>query len=180
MPIRLESWGNIPDSTDLAKRLKSASEAKLTPLEFDRDNKSAVFSGDHGVYNTRLNYCTCADFGIQQRKGKNLPCKHILRLAMELRMIDAPYKTDPSKVKKPIEKTGYDPFPAAVSILESSYEAYSLMYRAAQCRHGQSDGSKSLRIVEGKSVPGLDLLLDNDLLRQDGEGGYEYGKNAEN
>lgn len=175
MPIRLESWGNIPDSPDLARRLKSASDAKLTPLEFDRDNKSAVFSGDHGVYETHLDHCTCADFGIQQRKGKNLPCKHILRLAMELRLIDLPFKTDASKVREPVRKTDYDPLPVAVAAMESTPGCLEIMSRAFLL-HGKGE----MLPTSAKEDPVVAFLIDNELLRAEPDGRIDVGPNARN
>lgn len=66
-------------------RLASARKKELTPLKLDRMNMCGIFaSSDGGMYETTLDECSCADFAIQ---GYAQPCKHMLRLAMELNKI---------------------------------------------------------------------------------------------
>lgn len=64
------------------KRRKSALSGDMTPLEVDFEHKCGKFlgSGDN-IYDTSLNSCTCVDFDVN---GHISPCKHIIRLAMEL------------------------------------------------------------------------------------------------
>ena len=175
MPISFSPWGLVPDSPALRNRLKSAADAKMTPLELDAENKTARFSGDHGIYETRLDACQCVDFGIQRRKGNILPCKHILRLAMELRLIDVPYKTDPSKIKEPIRKTDYDPLPAAVAALESTPGCLEMMSRAILL-HSKGDRLPAT----AKDDPAVSFLLDNELLRTEPDGKIDIGPNVRN
>lgn len=78
------SWSeDIHSSEPQKKRMLSAASAALTPIEVEHETKSATFSGHHGVYQTTLDSCTCVDFHARQ-----LPCKHIYRLAHEIDRID--------------------------------------------------------------------------------------------
>lgn len=173
MPLNFSPWGPVPDSPDLQKRLKSACDAKLTPVELDREAKTAVFSGDHGVYETRLNFCNCTYYGMQQRKGKNIPCKHILRLAMELGLIEGNFKTDPSKVKSPPHDLGVDPLFAAVNTLESMPETLHIM---SEVFRSHANG-KTLPCYDLRS-PAVAFLLDNELLLVASDGGLDVGENV--
>ena len=63
-------------------RMASAVKKDLTPLKIDRETRVAIFAGSGGkAYETTLDHCSCPDFAIQ---GFAQPCKHMLRLAMEL------------------------------------------------------------------------------------------------
>ena len=66
-------------------RLTSAKKKECTPLRLFEDSASALFAGSEGnVYETTLDQCSCPDFAIQ---GYLQPCKHMIRLAMELNRI---------------------------------------------------------------------------------------------
>ncbi len=73
----------VHDSDDQKKRMLSAASTALTPLDVNYQEKSATFSGHHGVYQTTLDSCSCRDF-----RTRKLPCKHIYRLAHEIQHID--------------------------------------------------------------------------------------------
>lgn len=81
------TFGNWPEDIHISenqkKRMTSAASAALTPIEVDRENGTATFSGHHGIYQTTLNSCPCGDF-----RSRHLPCKHIYRLAHEMYRID--------------------------------------------------------------------------------------------
>ena len=64
--------------------VKSATDAKMTPLSVDVDAKSGVFPSSKGnnTYVCTLEYCPCVDYA-RNRK----PCKHMIRLAHELHVI---------------------------------------------------------------------------------------------
>lgn len=63
-------------------RLSSALKKDLTPLRLDKETAAAIFGGSGGnLYETSLDSCSCPDFAIQ---GFAQPCKHMLRLAMEM------------------------------------------------------------------------------------------------
>lgn len=64
------------------RRHKAALSGELTPLELKKSEKCGIFAGSEGnVYETSLSECTCPDFAIN---GGQIPCKHMIRLAMEL------------------------------------------------------------------------------------------------
>ena len=75
------------------RSIESARKAETTPIKVDREAKTAVFFGSgKDPYNTSLSFCNCSGFA-----RTKAPCKHIYRLAMELGIIDLPYKTGMSK-----------------------------------------------------------------------------------
>lgn len=68
-------------------RRASALKKDLTPLKIDRSVGAAFFAGSGGkIYETNLDSCSCPDFAIQ---GFEQPCKHMIRLAMEMNAIPA-------------------------------------------------------------------------------------------
>lgn len=73
-------WDSVHNLSDQLKRQKSASEKKNTPVSIDRSNATGVFKGSaKSNYVTTLSSCSCIDFS-----RRNLPCKHMYRLAHEL------------------------------------------------------------------------------------------------
>lgn len=75
---KIKSSDNIDSELDQIKRQKSALKCK--PIEIDHENKCGTFKGSgKSPYHTTLEDCTCRDFTV-----RNLPCKHIYRLRMEL------------------------------------------------------------------------------------------------
>lgn len=78
------SWSeNIHKSETQQKRMANAASSALTPIDVDYKNKTATFSGHHGIYQTTLDSCSCRDF-----YTRKLPCKHIYRLAHEIQHIN--------------------------------------------------------------------------------------------
>lgn len=73
----------ISFDTIQGNRATSALSAELTPLSLNSADKSAVFAGSGGKeYKTTLDHCSCEDFAFSLRSSS--PCKHMIRLAMEL------------------------------------------------------------------------------------------------
>lgn len=68
-----KQYSNIHLDPDQVKRQKSA--CKLHVVSIDSEN----FTGVINDYDVTLSSCKCVDFGMRQ-----LPCKHIYRLAYEL------------------------------------------------------------------------------------------------
>lgn len=108
-----EAWGAVHDTADAQKRIVSASKAANTPLIINEADLYGRFSGSSGEYKTTLSSCTCIDFS-----KRKLPCKHIYRLAMELKLIDTAYQSDSSKRKRPKNRHGLN-FLQAVQVIES-------------------------------------------------------------
>lgn len=74
----IKNSDDIDSQPDQLKRQKSALKCKI--IKLDRENKKALFKGSgKDPYETTLDTCTCRDFVV-----RNLPCKHIYRLRMEL------------------------------------------------------------------------------------------------
>lgn len=92
-----EVWNGVNSSPDQIKRQESARGAACTPLSVDREDMTGTFSGSHGTYIAALESCSCVDF-----LRRNLPCKHMYRLAYELGVFDlGAVSSDASKVKAP-------------------------------------------------------------------------------
>lgn len=70
------------------KRKKAALDGSLTPLEVRFDERSGQFaSSDGSPHIATLHDCSCMDFRINLSQSS--PCKHIIRLAMELGECDS-------------------------------------------------------------------------------------------
>ena len=93
--MRVADWTIDENDADFRNRLERAKSSELTPLGLRKDVGFAVFSGRHGIYNTTLDSCNCFDF------SRKSPCKHILRLALEMDLIHEPFSSDISDVKYP-------------------------------------------------------------------------------
>lgn len=80
-----EKWpSGIHDTAEQKKRLESAKSSKTTPDSIDKEHQSGMFAGSGAApYATTLDSCTCGDFFRRQ-----LPCKHMYRLAIELGLLD--------------------------------------------------------------------------------------------
>lgn len=64
-------------------RKKKALDGAMTPFEIDEEAKVATFPGSEGeLYSASLSGCTCTDFHMNLAGER--PCKHMIRLAMEL------------------------------------------------------------------------------------------------
>ena len=84
---------SIHNSPDQVKRIASATKSETSPSCVDREQQTAVFPGSSTTsYTTTLSSCSCMDFS-----RRHLPCKHIYRLAMELGLIDVPFKVGANK-----------------------------------------------------------------------------------
>ncbi len=81
-----EFWNNLKFNNDAEqlKRQKSAQDKKLTPINIDTEAKIGFFKGSgKNPYTVSLSHCTCGDF-----IRRNLPCKHMYRLAHELNLFN--------------------------------------------------------------------------------------------
>lgn len=95
--MRIASWTIDENDERFVNRLERAKSSELTPLGLRNDIGYAVFSGRHGIYNTTLESCNCFDF------SGDFPCKHILRLAMEMGLLNGRFERNLSEVKYPQE-----------------------------------------------------------------------------
>lgn len=74
------NYTNINQNT-----LNAAKKGDMTPLCINNNNKSAIFAGSQGEkYNTTTENCTCMSFIFNRGES---PCKHMIRLAIELGII---------------------------------------------------------------------------------------------
>jgi NAD-dependent DNA ligase len=76
----IEAMENIHSHEEQLGRQTRAREKKCTPIKLDMEHQTAEFLGSgKAPYFTTLESCTCRDFSLRQ-----LPCKHMYRLAHEV------------------------------------------------------------------------------------------------
>ena len=155
-----EKWEpEVHESSDAKKRIASAQKADLTPLKIEaREDKTyGYFQGRHGRYETSLEFCPCGDFHIRQ-----MPCKHIYRLAMELHLIDGNIVNDTSKIKIPKAKNGLELIPSLDIIESCSEDAQKILLRLfSEIKKG------TYRIVINKNDFAKELINKNILTEFD-------------
>lgn len=95
--MQIGCWMIDEKDEGFVRRLERAKQSDLTPLGLRKDIGYAVFSGRHGIYNTTLSSCNCYDF------SGDSPCKHIIRLSMEMGLINEQFSSNLSDVKYPVE-----------------------------------------------------------------------------
>lgn len=82
---------------EYARKIKEAVKAEYTPVPGTLDvvSKTALLYGKEAKYQVSLSFCPCRYFS----DHKNVPCKHMYRLAHELGIIHIDgVQTDPSKI----------------------------------------------------------------------------------
>ncbi len=79
-PSIWEKWRDCHHLPQQIQRQWRSYDKRITPLFIDHSSKSGQFQGVSGRYMTTLSTCSCPDFSRKQK-----PCKHMYRLAYELR-----------------------------------------------------------------------------------------------
>lgn len=83
-----KAWGKVHDDPQQLKRIEKAYQEECTPASIDLEAQTGLFYGSSGgQYTTTLDSCDCVDF-----LRRDLPCKHIYRLAIELGAFGQPEK----------------------------------------------------------------------------------------
>lgn len=78
------NWENsIHEDYEQIKRIAFMQRIKAENVNVVPGKEVAKIAGTDGIYDVTLNSCTCHDFEVRQ-----LPCKHIYRLAFELGFLD--------------------------------------------------------------------------------------------
>ena len=77
-------------------RILSAQSKSLTPVKIDKESAVGYFQGRRGRYKATLESCQCGDF-----LYTGGPCKHMLRLAMELGVLDKTFESDVAYIPTP-------------------------------------------------------------------------------
>lgn len=85
MDISFASWEtSVHNNVDQIKRIASAKSLSASKIVLDQLNSCASIVGSSDEpYTVTLDSCNCFDFASRQ-----LPCKHIYRLALELGYLD--------------------------------------------------------------------------------------------
>lgn len=93
-------WGQVE-----AGRAARALKVKVVSMDLNSDDPSAVFAGSSGArYTCTLDDCSCPDFSINERKGQRQPCKHMIRLAMELGILNREGRTVQQQTKQDLSE----------------------------------------------------------------------------
>ena len=140
-------WPEHPADADEEKRLASAQQSKTSPISIDKEHETGVFYGSgKDPYQTSLASCTCNDF-VRRKK----PCKHVFRLAMELGIIDAAYKTGRSTGERNEAQLSFADCLDLVEQLSDAAqnEMMCVAIMSAMCRH-RASGQRSYTLL---SVP---------------------------
>ena len=104
-----------------SRRMAAAKSKTLTPVRVDNESLVGYFQGRRGRYKTTLKSCQCGDF-----LHTGATCKHILRLAMELGVLEREFETDAMYI--PIPKSDACSLSSAVDYVEKlSDEAQILL-----------------------------------------------------
>lgn len=79
--MSFNNWdSSVHNDIDQIKRIISAKKISTSDVNIDYNNESALISGSSDCpYSVTLESCSCYDF-----ESRNLPCKHIYRLAIDL------------------------------------------------------------------------------------------------
>lgn len=74
------NWeSSIHEDFQQLKRIASSQKIKPENITLHQESNSAEIVGTDGIYDVTLSTCTCFDF-----ESRQLPCKHMYRLASEL------------------------------------------------------------------------------------------------
>lgn len=74
---------SIHNDLEQLKRIASANSLKPAQVQVNKEKQSAIIQGSGSTpYEITLNACTCFDF-----ESRQLPCKHMYRLALELGLL---------------------------------------------------------------------------------------------
>lgn len=89
------NWNeDVHKDVEQIKRMVFMQRIKSENITIDAASETATVVGSDGVYDVSLDKCTCFDF-----ESRQLPCKHIYRLAFELGYLEDLPKTDRKAAK---------------------------------------------------------------------------------
>ncbi len=83
------TWNDCHTTTDQLRRIQRAREESYNIKYEDTVRGTALFIGGNGKYNVSLVECSCPDF-----KERKLPCKHMYKLAIDMKLLEADYEED--------------------------------------------------------------------------------------
>ena len=106
------NWdASIHNDFEQLKRIAFSQRIKPENITLSPDGESAEIVGTDGVYDVTLSRCTCYDF-----QSRNLPCKHIYRLASELG-----YLSDLPTLNRKAKKAFAESIPAEIERYKNQY-----------------------------------------------------------
>lgn len=95
---------SIHNDLEQLKRIASAKTLKPVQIQLNKEKQSAIIEGSgSSPYEVTLNTCTCFDF-----ESRQLPCKHMYRLALELGLLSELPVLDKQASKSFAEKVQID------------------------------------------------------------------------
>lgn len=147
-------WSGIHESPDQQKRIASAKKSACTPVSLDQAECTGTFKGSSGTHTTALDHCSCVDFN-----RRKLPCKHMYRLAMELRAFQTDFESDKAAIVEPKSSVHRERFSETIKVVETlTDDQQRLLLEIVR-----SVNSKSPTIC-CKSTPDLQVLLECNLI----------------
>ena len=111
---------HIHSQTEQLKRQIRAAQNDTKPVSVDKAASSAKFIGSSSIYTASLTECSCTDY-----RTRKLPCKHMYRLASELRMHTLRLDISYSEIDNAVLK---DEMPAEIRLADPNLEKH-----LAQC-----------------------------------------------
>lgn len=106
------NWdSSIHENHEQIKRIAYMQRIKPENVSVNSAQKTAEIIGSSGSYDVSLDNCTCYDFQTRQ-----LPCKHMYRLAFELGFLD-----DLPKVNRKASKSFKDNIPEEIARYKEYY-----------------------------------------------------------
>lgn len=102
---------NVHNDYEQIKRIAFMQRIKPENVTIFPEKQSAKIIGSDGIYDVTLNSCTCYDF-----EARQLPCKHIYRLASELGYLD-----DLPKANRAAAKAFKESIPAEIEHYKDLY-----------------------------------------------------------
>ena len=99
------------ESYEQIKRIAFSQRIKPANVSINSADEAARIVGTDGIYTVTLNNCTCYDF-----ESRQLPCKHIYRLAFKLG-----YLNDLPSIDRKASKSFKDNIPNEIERFKESY-----------------------------------------------------------
>lgn len=135
-----------------AKSYQKALDSDTTPLSVDAENGSAEFEGKHGHYVATLENCPCG--------SRPKPCKHMMRLAIELGIMAGKADSNHEKVlcRQITHESGISSADVRKLISSFDHDTQLLLHNIAEsCKSTPIEETATLYL----RTPAADELLQN-------------------
>lgn len=148
------NWSDVHELPDQLKRIDSAKKANLTPYRIDDESGCGYFVGS-ASYETFLDRCNCSDFA-----RRKLPCKHMYRVAMELGLFEAEYKS--GKPRERVKSNSSNEFSKVKDKLEALNSSERQIVYCYVCNHYAGEPY----VISAKNDEALLSLLSKEIMTE--------------